>query len=128
MSPVQQEDRRVRAATVAVVDPRPGDYAALLGSHLGSQVRLQFLGSGRDALRLARTGGVTLWVINADLPDMSGLDLCSMLRTCSGRSVVYVVTDEYRMEDERAARLCGASFFGCKPVEAGWFDDWPRPP
>jgi hypothetical protein len=45
-----------------------------------------------------------------------------MLRSRSPPPDFYVVTDAYRPEDERAARMCGAAMFACKPVRAEWFD------
>ena len=116
-----------RSATVAVVDPRPGDYRVLLDAPSGA-MRLQFLCCGRDALRLSQSEQVDLWVIQLALPDMSGLELCQMLRARLSWPVIYVISDGYRAEDERAAWACGASLFGCKPVQAGWFEPWAGPP
>ena len=115
-----------RSATLVVVDPQAADYGVLLESALGA-MRLQFLCCGRDALRRSQTQRVDLWVIHLTLPDMSGLELCEMLRARLGRPTIYVVGDEYRPEDERAARARGASLFGCKPVEAWWFEPWVDP-
>ena len=112
---------------VAVVDTQSHDYAVLLEAAQRHNARLELLALGRDALRMARTREVPFWVVNVALPDMSGLDLSAMLRTRSPQSVIYVVTDKYRAEEERAARMCGASFFGCKPVRAPWFDNWWEP-
>jgi len=116
--------------TVAVVDPRPSDYADLLDCALGAGVRIEFFASGRDAMRFSQTGSADLWVINADLPDMSGVDLCTMLRTHASDPVVYIVTDEYRPEVEKAARACSGSLFVCKPIRAQWLKtcfEWSRP-
>ncbi len=115
-----------RCATVAVVDPRPGDYEVLLDAPVGS-LRPQFLSCGREALRLGQMEQVDLWVIHLVLPDMSGLDLCAMLKARLSRPVIYIVSDDYRAEDERAARARGASLFGCKPVQAWWFEPWADP-
>ena len=113
--------RRVRTTTVAVVDSRPADYAAVSAAVQRRSVTWHFLATGREALHLARSAYVDLWVVNAVLADMSGIDLCSMLRNRSPPAAVYVVTDAYCADDEQAARLCGASLFGCKPVRAEWF-------
>jgi DNA-binding response OmpR family regulator len=108
--------------TIAVVDPRPEDYAAI--SHAGHRPELiwHFLDTGREALRLAHSETVDLWVVNFVLPDMPGSELCGMLRSRSPAPAVYMVTDAYRAEDERAAWACGAALFVCKPVQAIWFD------
>ena len=88
----------------------------------------QFLACGRDALRLAQAQNVDLWVIHLVLPDMSGLELCELLKTRLSRPVIYLVGEHYCAEDERAARTRGAALFGCKPVEPWWFEPWARPP
>jgi CheY-like chemotaxis protein len=110
------------------VDPQPGDYGMLLETPLGAELRWHFLSCGRDALRLSQAEEVDLWVVHLILPDMSGLELCEMLKTRLCHPVIYAVSDEYRAEDERAARARGASLFGCKPAEAGWFEPWAGPP
>ena len=102
------------------------DYVSLLKRALGPSVRLQFLPTGNDALQLARTADADLWVIHMVLPDMSGLDLCAMLKAQSAQRVIYIVTDTYCAEDERAAWVHGASVFGCKPLPNSWLSDWRR--
>jgi DNA-binding response OmpR family regulator len=108
--------------TVAVVDSRPDDYAALPQAVRRPGMNWQFLTTGREALRLARAESVDLWIVNTVLTDFSGIDVCAMLRSRSPPPSVYVVTDAYRPEEEQAARMCGAALFGCKPVPPGWFD------
>jgi DNA-binding response OmpR family regulator len=106
---------------VAVVDPRPQDYAGLLEDFAAAGMSCHFLRLGRDALRLARGDGADLWVVHVVLPDMSGLDLCAMLRDRRPESVVYMVADEYSEADERAARTGGASLFLSKPLVASFW-------
>ncbi len=113
---------------VAVVDPRPGDYRVLLDGLPGAAIDWRFLSCGRDALRLSQSEQIDLWVIHLLLPDMTGLELCTMLRARLCRPAIYIVSDEYSVEDERAARTHGASLFGCKPVQAWWFEPWAGPP
>jgi response regulator RpfG family c-di-GMP phosphodiesterase len=122
MASVCSTAQRVRLTTVAVVDSRPEDYAAPSRDKPWLGMTWRFLLSGREALRMAAKTAVDLWVVNAVLPDMSGSDLCSMLHSRQPLTTVYVVADFYRDEDERAARLCGASLFVCKPVQVSWFD------
>jgi DNA-binding response OmpR family regulator len=110
-----------RDMTVAVVDPRLPDYGALPEAVGRPDMKWHFVTSGRGALRLALSQQVDLWVINTALSDMSGIDLCAMLKGRSPPPVVYMVTDDYRVEDERAARCCGVSLFACKPIQATWF-------
>jgi DNA-binding response OmpR family regulator len=106
---------------VAVVDPRPNDYAPLLADLAAVGMSFHFLPSGRDAIRLARTHGADLWVLSTSLTDIAGLDLCSMLKEDRPESVVYVVADEHSVIDERAAWKCGATLLVYKPVREDWF-------
>jgi DNA-binding response OmpR family regulator len=107
--------------TVAIVDSRLSDYAALPEAVDRPEMNWRFAASGRSALRLARSEQVDLWVINTALTDMSGIDLCGMLKSRSPPPAIYMVTNAYRVEDERAARCCGVSLFACKPIQASWF-------
>jgi DNA-binding response OmpR family regulator len=108
--------------TVVVVDPRPDDYAALPQTVHRENLLWKFLVTGCEALRVARGERVDLWVINVALPDMSGIDLCGMLRSRSPSPRIFSVTDVYRAEDEKAAWIGGAALFCCKPVRAEWFE------
>jgi DNA-binding response OmpR family regulator len=119
---LKPKTRRIGAKTVAVVDSRPHDYAALPRAVRRPGLTWRLLTTGREALRLARTESVDLWVVNTVLADMSGIDVCNMLRSRSPPPTFCVVTDAYRPEEERTARMCGAALFGCKPVRAEWFD------
>ncbi|MGD0382945.1 MAG: response regulator [Thermoguttaceae bacterium] len=105
------------AITVAVVDRRPDDYADLLRATRGADIRWEFAGNGQQALRLARTQPVDVWMVNDYLPDMSGLDVCALLKNYLVQAVIYVVTDNYDQAIEREARICGAALFGCKPIQ-----------
>lgn len=105
------------AITVAVVDRRPDDYADLLRATRGADIRWEFAGNGREALRLARTQPVDVWMVNDFLSDMSGLEVCALLKNYLVQAVIYVVTDNYDQAIEREARICGAAMFGCKPFQ-----------
>jgi CheY-like chemotaxis protein len=103
--------------TVAIVDPRPADYLLPQGEE-PRDVGWRLLTTACKALQLARKESVDLWVLNTVLPDMSGFDLCAMLRNCWPRSVIYVVTDDYSAAEERTARISGATLFACKTLFA----------
>jgi len=111
----------LKALTLTVVDQCFDDYADLQNDMREASIRWIFVSTGHDALHLARIQPVDLWLINIQLPDMSGLDLYAMLRNQSD-SVVYLVTDHYNEEIEREARIHGATLFVCKPAQAEWID------
>jgi len=89
-------------------------------------------------MRMAKRFRADVWLVSADLPDMSGFDLLDMLAEDieqssvdplrSGSSVslghlddvvksrVYVVADEYRIEDEQRALAAGVAGYRVRPV------------
>lgn len=111
-----------RTCGIAIVDPRPADYAAVLEAAQKPLVQLWFLVFAREAIRLARTESIDLWVVNTVLPDFSGLDLCRMLRGQCPGAKVFLVAERYCRDEELAVRRCGAALYGCKPVRADWFE------
>lgn len=56
-------------------------------------------------------------MINEHLPDMSGLDVCALLKSYLVQPVIYMVTDKYNQVSERKARTCGVALFECKPIQ-----------
>jgi DNA-binding NtrC family response regulator len=112
-----------RDTTVYVVDNRPSDYRHLVQANQDSRQSFAFLSDARSALRVNPSSNRAVWIINLDLPDMSGTDLYSMLRLRFPASPVFLVGDEYRAEQERAARMSGASLYFCKPIQQEWLDE-----
>ena len=109
--------------TVYVVDRNPADYGHLVKNNAGTNQTLTFLRDARSALRVNPTTSEPVWIINLDLPDMSGLDLYSMLRSRFPTSPVFLIGDSYDPQEERAARMTGASLYFCKPLQQEWIDE-----
>ena len=109
--------------TVYVVDSKPADYRHLVQDNDDPSQTFAFLSDARSALRVNPSSSNAVWIINLDLPDMSGLDLYSMLRSRFPTSPVFIVGDDYHPEDERAARMSGASLYFCKPLQKRWIDE-----
>jgi DNA-binding response OmpR family regulator len=107
---------------VCVVDTDFGDYRPLLAERKLRGVAWEMISSGREALHQLQHDIVTLWVINMQLPDISGAELCQMIKSQSPWAVVWLLTDDYRPEDERAAWLAGAALFRPKPIDPAWFE------
>jgi len=87
-------------------------------------LQLKFMANAAEALRLAQTSAVALWVVNTALPGLSGFDLCGMLRSQSARVPVFLVAEEYSVEAEQAAWSARASMFGCKSQHEHWLEEW----
>jgi DNA-binding response OmpR family regulator len=107
-----------------VVDCQADDYKSLADIARQRGIRLEVVSRGSEALRLARTEHVALWVINVSLPDLAGAELCAMLKCRDARTVVYLVAQEYSPDLERAAWAARATLFGCKPAHEAWLAEW----
>ena len=108
---------------VAVVGARPDDYLGLVDELAGEGVSLDVFNSARAALRSSTTAAPDLWILNMNLPDMSGTDLLSMLRWRFPGVPVFLVSDDYRQEDEISARSSGAEMYLCKPLCGEWLTE-----
>ena len=106
--------------TVGVVDPDRDSYDRLLSSIAARTATFRFYGTGREVLRREAVDGVAFWLVGVELPDISGLDLCEMLRDRRDGAVVCMVGTQYRIEDEIGAYRAGATMYACKPLEASW--------
>ena len=112
--------RPINLPQVFVVDANNNDYRELVDTMADEGYRLEVCTSGRAALRKDPANPPELWVVNMNLPDMSGPDLLSMLRWRYPGVPICLVSDDYRVEDEIAARCSGAEMYLCKPIESEW--------
>src|SRR5689334_18512077 len=83
-----------RIATICIVDPQSDQRAEWLAATEAGNIQVHFAASAAEALRTARNTTVDLWVIDADLPGLSGYELCGMLRNRNGHTPVYLVANE----------------------------------
>ena len=105
-----------------VVDPNADDYDAIIAENGREGLQAAFFSTGEEALRQANASVSTLWMINARLPDMSGVCLLTILRRRSQRTLVFVVGDAYSADDELDARVAGATAYLCKPATPDWLE------
>ena len=101
--------------TVCVVDPKPDDYPGWDSLAEAKGAKHQMAASAEEALRVARIATVDLWVVNVELPGLSGCELCSMLKSRIPHVPVYLVAEEPSLELKCDAWRSRASMFGCKP-------------
>jgi DNA-binding NarL/FixJ family response regulator len=88
------------------------------------EVHLNVVASAEDALRLARTEAVDLWVVSTNLPGLSGFELCSMLRQRFPQAAIFLVADAYCPLQEQAAWQHRATLFACKGGHLDLLDEW----
>lgn len=129
-------EKRVRE--VVIVDPKIELYGDFVLEAQEGNVGLHFCVDGRSAVRLARRFRADVWLVSDQLPDIDGLDLVEMLApqvmqadvdpTRSGstqslsnvdrneRSGIFIVADDYCLEDEQRALSCGVAGYLVRPV------------
>jgi CheY-like chemotaxis protein len=105
---------------VAIVDASPQDYCALLADAGRPGVSIHFLIDGNDTLRFAKRCHCGLWVINRQLPDMSGFDLAQMLRSVRPSALIFLIAEQYNLDDELQTLTLGLAKYLCKPLEPAW--------
>jgi len=79
--------------SVVVVDSKFDSYAALAASARRGRIQLHLRSSGAEAIRLGRRINVDVWLVAADLDDMSGHDLVELLQGDASGSPVAMIVD-----------------------------------
>ena len=123
---------------IVIVDPACDRYGDFVRAAQAGDVGLHFCCDGRSAVRMARRFRADVWLVSVELQDMSGFDLLEMLsphivqgdvdpmlagsRISLGRigeatrSAVFIVGDEYRLEEEQRALASGIAGYLVRPV------------
>lgn len=123
---------------IVIVDPACDRYADFVQAARDGEVGLHFCSDGRSAVRMARRFRADVWLVSTELADMSGFDLLEMLSThvvhgdvdpmLSGarislgrlgegpRSAIFMVADDYRLEDEQRALVSGIAGYLVRPI------------
>lgn len=136
-TPGSHRSRLPSVHEVVIVDADCTRYGDTVAAAQVGTVGVHFCVDGRSAVRLARQFRADAWVVAADLPDMSGIDLIGLLsrhvqqadvdplragsRVSLGhldrvrRPGIYLLGDTYRPEDEQRALACGVSAYLVRP-------------
>ncbi|MFZ1935183.1 MAG: hypothetical protein WCB27_09480 [Thermoguttaceae bacterium] len=108
MTAVMPHLDQMTPARILVVDSKQSDYDDLLGIAVAHGCEVCFLMTGRAALRQWREVRGGLLIINVELPDLSGFDLVEMSHPFPKGTIVFLVANQYAVEDEvRALRPGG---------------------
>jgi len=102
-----------------VDDNEPGRYAT---TRILNRAGFQVLeaGTGKEALRLARSASPQLVVLDVNLPDMSGIEVCRQLKAdpaTAGIMVLQVSATNVALLDRVSSLSAGADSFLVEPVE-----------
>jgi len=103
-----------RSQTILAVEDNP-DSAALIGYVLDSY-RVRVAGTVAGGLLLARRHWFDLYLLDASLPDGSGIDLCKAIRQFDPNAPI-IISSAAGPLIEPAAREAGAQRFLHKPVD-----------
>jgi len=123
---------------IVIVDPACDRYPDFVQAARSGDIGLHFCCDGRAAVRLARRFRADVWLVATELSDMSGFDLLDMLAphvchadvdpTLSGapislgrvgdslRSAVFMVSSQYRLEEEQRSLASGVAGYLVRPV------------
>lgn len=121
---------------IVIVAPSCDNFADFVRAARAGEIGLHFCVNGQSALRLFRRFPAAAWIVAAELPDMSGHDLVDMFqaharagtalrggsRSCRDRAAeslhaaIFIVADDYRLEDEQRALAAGVAGFFVQPA------------
>ena len=103
-------------ATVLIVDNKPAEIESL-GEQLQADANVLYANSGRQALEMANElGQLDLVLVEIDLPEMNGFDVCMNLKSAFSRANMPIVMIGQANEDDRQKSLdLGAVDFIGKP-------------
>ena len=112
-----------RVANILCVDEDPyfceWIKRCLLAANIPAEVTLA--ASGREAFSLVHAERFDLCILDYPLPDMTGAQLCALLRYAGHSLPIMFVTAMNRPIDREKAMLSGADDYLCKPEDLDLF-------
>jgi DNA-binding response OmpR family regulator len=107
---------------IMVVDSCPDDYERLVVAGDASGIQFTFLKTAEQALRFHAGPSVLVWMINMQLPCMTGLELFELLRPRLAHVPVLMVDDKYDAARELTVLEMGRLHYLCKPLDPSWLN------
>lgn len=123
---------------IVIVDPEYDHYRDFVAAARAGEVGLHFCNDARSAVRMARRFRADVWLVRSELVDMAGFDVLEMLAAqvvhgdvdplLTGskisldrlgdrpRSAIFMVADDYRLEDEQRALASGIAGYLVGPI------------
>lgn len=111
----------IQLPTIAVVDADPQSSQTLQAA-LANRFRLITATTSEAALRMANGLSIWLWLIAAQLPDISGAEFCRLLRARDPGARVVVIGEAETPDDEVECRTAGVTYYFCKPLDLCLFN------
>ena len=109
----------IPAARVAIVDSRPSDYDNVLLAAEDANVSVHFMRSSSEAARFFARWQQPMGDQHPT-SDLDGFDLAQMLRGMRPNSLIFIIGEEYRLDDEMQTLTLGLTKYVCKPLEPSW--------
>ncbi len=106
--------------TIAVVDNDADRYSFLHKLQQHKRAQLLFFPDGRSALRVTSVLTPSFWLVNDRLTDMRGLDCVEMLVELHPDARVFLIADEYNVDDERQCFRFARVKYLCRPLDVQW--------
>ncbi len=107
-----------RAGAVVIADDDAGSSARLAGALQRAGYSTVEVGTGGEALEAARDEGVGLLLLEVTLPDMTGYEVCRMLRDAGDELPIFFLSGTRTDSVDRVAGLLlGADDFIVKPFD-----------
>jgi len=106
-----------RMMTVLIVDDEPNIVDLVRMTLEDSRLRVMAAGDGEGALTLAHTAGPDLILLDVNLPDMSGVEVCERLRRDArfAETKIVMLTAAAQESDVAVGLAAGADHYLTKP-------------
>ncbi len=109
--------------SLVVVDSQLSDYLHLKSFIEEQGFDFHFFQSGSEFLYHSFPDSMICSLVNLDLSDMSGLELCASIRDRNPRRPLFLVANQYDAKLESKVLVSGLGQFVCKPIHPLWFSD-----
>jgi signal transduction histidine kinase len=106
----------IKTSTVLVADDEP-DMLRFVRAQLGGEHRIVSARNGREAVEMARAEQPSVIVLDMMMPEMDGLEACSILREDAATAHIPIIMLTARADEETklSALAAGANDFIAKP-------------
>lgn len=95
------------------------EIAEALCQVLASSYDITLVGTGKSGLEKARGGKYGLMILDLNLPDMSGLEVCQKLRSEGWKTPILILTGQDKVMDKIRLLDAGADDYLTKPFSLG---------
>ena len=103
--------------TILIIDDSPSVHQLVSSYCIGEPWHICSAYSGRQGLEMAASRGAEVVLLDVDLPDMNGFDVCRHLRQEASRSAVIFLTASATVDEKVCGLHLGGVDYVTKPFE-----------